>query len=162
MTMREESEMRERRSGPPGVQVGRFTWRGQLALQRGGTQQGLMEGLWFSTNFQLSLSTWQPPTRNGIITSRPPVSQLSSEERSGRGLRMMAPHPEDISRWDVRYAWYEFWDVCRQWKEEAILTDACLEKQKAKPGNMAHSRLWEPQILCGEISQIKRRRSGGG
>lgn len=45
MTMREESEMRERRSGPPGVQVGRFTWRGQLALQRGGTQQGLMEGL---------------------------------------------------------------------------------------------------------------------
>lgn len=79
---RGEREMRERRCCPPGLQVGRFTWRGQAALQRGGTQQGLMEGLWFSTNFQLYLSTWQPPTRNGIITSRPPVSQISSEERS--------------------------------------------------------------------------------
>lgn len=41
----EKREMRERYFCPLGVQVGRFTWRGQPALQRGDTQQGLMEGL---------------------------------------------------------------------------------------------------------------------
>lgn len=51
-------------------------------LQRGDTQQRLMEGLWFSISIQLSLSAWNPPTRHGIITIRPPVSQMSSEERS--------------------------------------------------------------------------------
>ncbi len=39
------AEMRERHCCPPGVRVGGFTWRGQPALQRGDTQQGLMQGL---------------------------------------------------------------------------------------------------------------------
>lgn len=40
-----EREMMERQRCPPGVQVGRFTWRGQAALQRQVTQRGLMEVL---------------------------------------------------------------------------------------------------------------------
>lgn len=42
----------------------------------------------FMILYQLSAvsHTWQPPTRNGIITSRPPVSQMSSEERSRETL----------------------------------------------------------------------------
>lgn len=62
-------------AGSPGV-------GGWLCKQHTDTQQGLMEGLWISTNFQLSLSTWQPPTRHGFKTSRPPASQMSSEEGS--------------------------------------------------------------------------------
>lgn len=38
----------------------------------------LMQGLWFSPSFQPSLSTWRPPTRNGLTASGAPVSQLSS------------------------------------------------------------------------------------
>lgn len=53
----EKRDVREQHCRPSGVQVGGFTWRGQLRLQCGDTHRGLMEGLGFSTSFQLSLST---------------------------------------------------------------------------------------------------------
>lgn len=114
--------------------------------------RGLMEALWSSTSFQPSLSTWWPPTRNGIITSsRPPVSQLSS----GETAQLMAPYPEDISH--LIPARYEPWDVFH-WRGGSTIHKLTSEwhlfgKQKAKPVT-AHLRfkshwfLLEPCLCC--------------
>lgn len=104
---------RKRRCCPPGVQVGSFTWRGQAALQRGGSQLVLTEG--FSC-----LNTWQPPARNGIIAS--------GVERG----ELMVLYLEDASHLIFCHACYKPWDVippeggstthklCAGWHKEKV------------------------------------------